>query len=132
MPGAEITLFTTAFQAIGYLSMMAVANLCYFAGPLSESLVNPTNMTAIVALHICLGFVFQYCCRSVFLPSGLVLPPPSLQHCQAVARQLMNIAISPTTGKQTVPGKVVGVIACFRHSFADARRKYRILPCIAA
>jgi hypothetical protein len=33
MPGAEITLFTTAFQAIGYLFIMGVANVCYFAGP---------------------------------------------------------------------------------------------------
>jgi hypothetical protein len=33
MPDAEITLFTTAFQGMGYLFMMAVANVCYFAGP---------------------------------------------------------------------------------------------------
>ena len=36
-PGAEITLFTTAFQAFGYLVMMGVANVCYFAGYFIES-----------------------------------------------------------------------------------------------
>ena len=41
MPDAEITLFTTAFHGIGYLFMMAIANVCYFAGPLSETLVKP-------------------------------------------------------------------------------------------
>ena len=66
MPGAEITLFTTAFQAIGYLSMMAVANLCYFAGPLSESLVNPTNIDRYRRVTYLLGF-----CFSVLLPFGI-------------------------------------------------------------
>jgi len=37
MPDAEITLFTTAFQGCGYLFMMGVANLCYFAGYFVES-----------------------------------------------------------------------------------------------
>jgi hypothetical protein len=37
MPDAEITLFTTAFQAVGYLLMMGLANLCYFAGAFIEA-----------------------------------------------------------------------------------------------
>jgi hypothetical protein len=44
MPGAEITLFTTAFQAFGYLLMMAIANLCYNLGPWSESIIRPTDV----------------------------------------------------------------------------------------
>jgi hypothetical protein len=44
MPCAEITLFTTAFQAVGYLFMIGVANVCYFAGPLSETMIKPTSV----------------------------------------------------------------------------------------
>jgi hypothetical protein len=75
MPGAEITLFTTAFQAIGYLFMMAVANVCYLAGPLSESLVKPTNLDRYRSITYWLGFWF-----SVLLPfsiPALVLLNPS-------------------------------------------------------
>lgn len=75
MPGAEITLFTTAFQAIGYLFMMAVANVCYLAGPLSESLVKPTNLDRYRRITYWLGFWF-----SVLLPfsiPALVLLNPS-------------------------------------------------------
>ena len=75
MPGAEITLFTTAFQAIGYLFMMGVANICYLAGPLSESLVKPTNLDRYRRVTYWLGFWF-----SVLLPfciPALVLINPS-------------------------------------------------------
>ena len=75
MPGAEITLFTTGFQAIGYLVMMVVANICYFAGPLSESLVKPTNLDRYRRITYWLGFWF-----SVLLPfsiPALVLLNPS-------------------------------------------------------
>lgn len=75
MPGAEITLFTTAFQAIGYLFMMAVANICYFAGPLSESLVKPTDLDFYRRVTYQVGFWF-----SVLLPFGvpaLLLLKPS-------------------------------------------------------
>ncbi|MCU1285876.1 MAG: hypothetical protein JWO13_2226 [Acidobacteriales bacterium] len=63
MPDAEITLFTTAFQAVGYLFMMALANVCYLAGPLSESIVKPTNVDHYRRLTFRLGFWF-----SVLLP----------------------------------------------------------------
>jgi hypothetical protein len=66
MPGAEITLFTTVFQAIGYLFMMGVANVCYFAGPLSESLVKPTNLDRYRRATYWLGFGF-----SVLLPFSI-------------------------------------------------------------
>src|ERR1039458_3135655 len=72
MPDAEITLFTTAFQAVGYLFMMAVANVCYFAGPLSESLVNPTNIDRYRRVTYLLGFWF-----SVLLPFSI----PALVAC---------------------------------------------------
>lgn len=39
----EITLFTMLFQAIGYLVVIGIANVCYFIGPLSERLIRPTK-----------------------------------------------------------------------------------------
>lgn len=63
MPGAEITLFTTAFQAFGYLLMMAVANVCYLVGPWSESIVRPRNIERYRRVTYWLGF-----CFSVLLP----------------------------------------------------------------
>jgi hypothetical protein len=74
-PGAEITLFTTAFQGVGYLFMMALANVCYLAGPLSESLFRPINLDRYRRITYWLGFGF-----SVLLPFGmpaLVLINPS-------------------------------------------------------
>jgi hypothetical protein len=66
MPGAEITLFTTAFQGIGYLFMMGVANLCYFAGPISESIVKPGNLNRYRRVMFWFGF-----CFSVLLPFSI-------------------------------------------------------------
>jgi hypothetical protein len=70
MPGAEITHFTRLFQGIGYLFMMGVANLCYFAGHLSEGIVMPSNINRYRRVMFALGLWF-----SVLLPfsiSGLV------------------------------------------------------------
>ena len=39
----EVTIFTTLFQGIGYLFMIGVANLFYFIGPISESIVSPSD-----------------------------------------------------------------------------------------
>ncbi len=61
--GAEITIFTTLFQAIGYLFMMAMANLCYFVGPLSESIVKPRDINNYRRVTFAMGFWF-----SVLLP----------------------------------------------------------------
>ena len=63
MPDAEITFFTTAFQAIGYLFMMAIANVCYFAGPLSESILKPRNIEGYRRMTFQFGLWF-----SVLLP----------------------------------------------------------------
>jgi hypothetical protein len=59
----EITLFTTAFQAVGYLFMMAVANLCYNLGPLSERIVRPARVAAYRKITFRLALLF-----SVLLP----------------------------------------------------------------
>jgi len=66
MPDAEITLFTTAFQGIGYLFMMGIANLCYFAGPLSEGVVKPKNVLRYRRVMFWTGF-----CFSVLLPFSI-------------------------------------------------------------
>ena len=63
-PEAEITLFTTAFQAIGYLFMMGVANGCYFAGAFVENhFVRQANVSRYRRIAFPLGFWF-----SVLLP----------------------------------------------------------------
>ncbi|SRR6266481_3145677 len=59
----EITIFTTAFQGVGYLFTMALANVCYFLGPLSERIVRPTNTATYRKTAFRLGFWF-----SVLLP----------------------------------------------------------------
>jgi hypothetical protein len=63
MPDAEITLFTTAFQGVGYLFMMAVANVCYLGGPFCESFIEPRNVDRYRRVTFELGFWF-----SVLLP----------------------------------------------------------------
>jgi len=64
MPGAEITLFTTAFKRLGYLFMMAVANVCYPRWALSESLVKPSNSARYRRRYVSAsGFGSQCCCR---------------------------------------------------------------------
>lgn len=59
----EITAFTTLFQAFGYLVTMAIANLCYYLGPLSERMVRPKNLDLYRKITFGLGFWF-----SVLLP----------------------------------------------------------------
>jgi len=57
--GVEITVVTIAVQAIGYVLAMVVANLCYFLGPLSECVVNPTNLNSYRTLTYNLGLWFS-------------------------------------------------------------------------
>jgi len=66
IPDAEVTLFTTAFQAVGYLFMMAVANICYFLGPLSERIIKPTDLETYRRITFRLGFWL-----SVLLPFSI-------------------------------------------------------------
>lgn len=46
VPEAEITLFTMAFQGVGYLIAMGFANLCFNLGRWSERLVRPNDPIA--------------------------------------------------------------------------------------
>jgi hypothetical protein len=59
-------LFTAVFQGIGYLLMMGVANLCYFLGPLSERVFQPSDAARFRRVCYRLGFWF-----SVLLPLAL-------------------------------------------------------------
>jgi hypothetical protein len=59
MPGAEITMFTIAFQAFGYLLMMGIANLCYNLGSWSESVIRPTNVEIYRRVAYRVGFWFS-------------------------------------------------------------------------
>jgi hypothetical protein len=63
MPDAEITIFTTVFQGIGYIFMMVVANVCFLAGPLSEALIKPTKVLLYRRVMFQVGLWF-----SVLLP----------------------------------------------------------------
>lgn len=63
LPDAEFTIFTIAFQATGYLLMMGVANLCYFAGPLAENIFWFNDLERYRRVAFALGFWF-----SVLLP----------------------------------------------------------------
>jgi hypothetical protein len=64
-PGeCEITIFTAAFQGMGYLFMMAMANMCYLLGPLSERIVRPKNIARIGKPHSDSGFGSLSYCRS--------------------------------------------------------------------
>ena len=63
-PEVEITIFTMAFQGVGYLIAMAFANLCYRLGVFAEELVRPRDVTTFrraafglgVALSVALPF----------------------------------------------------------------------------
>jgi len=55
----EITAFTVAFQAIGYVMAMVVANVCYLLGPLSERVVKPAKLSSYRAVAYNLGLWFS-------------------------------------------------------------------------
>lgn len=55
----EVSLFTTVFQGVGYLFVMAIANVCYFLGPLSERIVRPGNVQRYRRISYHLGFWFS-------------------------------------------------------------------------
>ena len=58
-----VTILTTLFQGIGYMFMMGVANLFYFIGPFSESIVSPSDPERYRRICYQLGLWF-----SVILP----------------------------------------------------------------
>jgi hypothetical protein len=55
----EVTAFTVAFQAIGYLAAMALANVCYFLGPLCERVVKPADLNSYRTAAYALGLWFS-------------------------------------------------------------------------
>ena len=56
---AEITVFTAVAQGIGYLFAMALANVCYFLGPVSEKLLRPTNLERYRLVTFSFGVAFS-------------------------------------------------------------------------
>lgn len=87
-PDAEITLFTMAFQAVGYLFAMAIANVCYGLGPLAERIIRPRNAERFRRRLFAAGLLF-----SVMLPLSIPVlaaydcgTRPSLPERQAMAR----------------------------------------------
>jgi hypothetical protein len=76
----EITIITTLFQGVGYLFMIAVANVCYFLGPLSERIVRPKNISKYRIGAFRLGFWF-----SVLLP--FMVPALVAYSCRVHAGQ---------------------------------------------
>ena len=66
IPDAEITVSTTMFQAVGYLIVIGIANICYFLGPLSERMLKPKNLTNYQ--HI--TFKIFYTQRSFWITEG--------------------------------------------------------------
>ncbi|UFS61788.1 hypothetical protein LOH54_08970 [Sulfurimonas sp. HSL-3221] len=43
IPDAEVTAFTILFQGVGYLIAIALANVFFFLGPISERLLKPVD-----------------------------------------------------------------------------------------
>jgi len=60
-PEVEITIFTTAFQAVGYLFMMLIANVFYCLGEFTEKRIQPDNVSAFRTVTYTLGFWFSVC-----------------------------------------------------------------------
>ena len=56
----EVTVFTIAFQGMGYLFCMAIANVCYQLGPLSERWLHPKNPASYRRITFALGFWFSF------------------------------------------------------------------------
>jgi hypothetical protein len=58
-PGAEISLFTTFIQGVGYLMAMALANLCFNFGRWAEALLRPRDPQMFRERAFRLGFWFS-------------------------------------------------------------------------
>jgi hypothetical protein len=59
VPDAEITLFTTAFQAVGYAIAIGLANLCYQLGPTVERIVPAQRVDSYRRAAYSAGLVFS-------------------------------------------------------------------------
>ncbi len=56
----ELTIFTIFFQGIGYLIMIGIANLFYYLGPVSESIIKPKNSEKYRNLTYKIGYWFSF------------------------------------------------------------------------
>lgn len=81
LPDAEITLFTILFQGAAYLLAMAIANVCYFLGPLSERMLKPSNVDTYRKVTYGLGLWFSV--LLVFSVPGLALLAVVTGSCRA-------------------------------------------------
>ena len=70
---AEITLFTTIFQAIIYSFIMLIANLFYFLGHLSEKIIFPNNVRKFRKVTYSMGLYFSICVPFLIPASMLVI-----------------------------------------------------------
>ncbi len=59
-PYAEITHFTTLFQGVGYLIMMLIANIFFFLGPITESIVKPIDVDRFRKRTFGFGYWFSF------------------------------------------------------------------------
>jgi hypothetical protein len=82
----EITIFTAAFQGGCYLFMIAMANVCYLLGPLSERIVRPKNIATYRKTAFRVGFWF-----SVLLP--FVVPALVAYSCRVHAGQEQRLML---------------------------------------
>jgi hypothetical protein len=76
---AEITFFTIAFQAIAYLAMMGLANICYWMGALLETVIPKPNLSVYRTVAYRAGFWFSVCLPMLvpaFTVKDLALFPP--------------------------------------------------------
>jgi hypothetical protein len=62
----EVTAFTLGFQLIGYITMIAVANICYQLGPWIEQFLVPKDLGRYRRIAFDLGLSF-----SVLLPLSI-------------------------------------------------------------
>jgi hypothetical protein len=68
----EITVFTIAFQSVGYLIAMAIANVFYGLGPLCEHLFKQRNLTLYRYAAFSTGVVVSVA-LPLLVPLGLFL-----------------------------------------------------------
>jgi hypothetical protein len=59
LPCLEVTLFSLMFGGLLFGVGLALANLCYYLGPLSEKLLRPANVRAFRRVAFCLGVAFS-------------------------------------------------------------------------
>jgi hypothetical protein len=71
----EITAFTVAFQAAGYLIAMGLSNVFYFLGPWSEGLLHPKNTRRFRSIVFGLGVAFSVALPFLVPLSDFMLVP---------------------------------------------------------